>query len=77
MKELVLHKENLPYVLNPKEVASILGISLPFCYELFRSEDFPAFRISKRWVVQRDSFFEWINTQSKKDKSCFIKRVKL
>jgi len=70
----IIKQEELPYVLPPKMVAEILGISLPFCYELFRSEDFPAFRISSRWIIQRDALFEWIESQSKKSKGTALKR---
>lgn len=55
--------EELPLVLSVKQVSEILGISLPFCYELFRSKGFPSIRISKRWVVKKDQFFQWLDNQ--------------
>lgn len=76
MKLQPLHTENeLPLILPAKTVAKVLGISLPFCYELFRSDDFPAFRISTRWVVTRDALFEWLDKQSHRNKSDFIRKV--
>ena len=56
MNQKLLYTENeLPLILPAKTVAKVLGISLPFCYELFRSDDFPAFRmIFRRFVSVRD-----------------------
>ena len=76
MKLQPLHTENeLPLILPAKTVATALGISLPLCYELFRSDDFPAFRISTRWVVTRDALFEWLDKQAHRNKSDFIRKV--
>ena len=76
MKLQPLHTENeLPLILPAKTVAKVLRISLPFSYELFRSDDFPAFRISTRWVVTRDALFEWLDKQSHRNKSDFIRKV--
>lgn len=76
MNQQILHTENeLPLILPAKTVAKVLGISLPFCYELFRSDDFPAFRISTRWVVTRDALFEWLDKQAHRNKSDFIRKV--
>lgn len=75
MKQKSYHENELPLILPPKIVAEVLGISLPFCYELFRSDDFPAFRINKRWVVLRDALFEWLDKQSHRSKNDFIRKV--
>ena len=75
MTQKPYHENELPMILSPKLVAAVLGISLPFSYELFRSDDFPAFRISTRWVVTRDALFEWLDKQSHRNKSDFIRKV--
>ena len=75
MTQKPYHENELPMILSPKLVAEVLRISLPFCYELFRSDDFPAFRISTRWVVTRDALFEWLDKQSHRNKSDFIRKV--
>ena len=75
MTQKPYHENELPMILSPKLVAEVLGISLPFCYELFRSDGFPAFRISTRWVVTRDALFEWLDKQSHRNKSDFIRKV--
>ena len=38
-------------VLNLKETAQLLGISMPTVYQLARRDDFPAIRISARRIV--------------------------
>ena len=54
--------DELPLVLNAKEVAKVLGLSLAGTYELMREKDFPAKRIGKRIIVPRDEFLEWLKT---------------
>ena len=54
--------DELPLVLNAKEVAKVLGLSRAGTYELMRQKDFPAKRIGKRIIVPRDEFLEWLKT---------------
>lgn len=54
--------DELPLVLNAKEVAKVLGLSRAGTYELMRQKDFPAKRIGKRIIVTRDEFLEWLKT---------------
>ena len=54
--------DELPLVLNAKEVAKVLGLSLAGTYELMREKDFPAKRIGKRIIVPRDEFLKWLKT---------------
>ena len=75
MQQKFYHESELPMILPPKVVAELLGISLPFCYDLLRSDEFPGFRINKRWVVTRDALFEWLDKQSHRNKSDFIRKV--
>ena len=54
--------DELPLVLNAKDVSEVLGLSLAGTYELMREKDFPAKRIGKRIIVPRDEFLEWLKT---------------
>ena len=54
--------DELPLVLNAKDVSKVLGLSLAGTYELMREKDFPAKRIGKRIIVPRDEFLEWLKT---------------
>lgn len=58
--------ENLPMVLTPADVRMVLGISRNTAYEVFRSKDFPGFRIGKQLRVSRERFVEWMEQQAEK-----------
>lgn len=53
--------DELPIVLNVEDVESVLGIARSSSYNLFRSEEFPSFRVGKRFLVKRDDFLDWMN----------------
>ena len=56
--------DELPLVLNAKDVADILGISLTATYRLFDREDFPTIRTGmRRKLVSREAFFDGLNRQ--------------
>lgn len=56
--------DELPLVLNARDVADILGISLTAAYRLFDREDFPTIRTGmRRKLVSRDAFFDWMKQQ--------------
>lgn len=58
--------DELPLVLNVKDVADILGISLTATYRLFDREDFPTIRTGmRRKLVSRDAFFDWLKQQQR------------
>lgn len=49
--------------LNATEVASLLGISRPTVYALFRREDFPVAKIGKRRLVPKAQLERWLEDQ--------------
>ena len=49
---------------NAPEVAHLLGISRSAAYNLMHRDDFPSFRIGKRWLVRDSSLNEWLEKQS-------------
>jgi excisionase family DNA binding protein len=51
-----------PPVLEPKQVAEILGIGLCRLYEHFRAGDIPAKKLGRRWRISTRKFFEWLET---------------
>ena len=58
MKQKLYHENELPMNLPLKVVAELLWISLSFCYELFRSDEFPRFRAASclsGWTSSRDA----------------------
>lgn len=56
--------EQLPVILNMKNVAAVLGISESRAYDLCKTEGFPAFRVGNRILIQRDKLVEWIEQQA-------------
>jgi len=57
--------EELPLLLNVKEVAQLLGVSDSSVYELIAEEDFPSLRIGKRIVVPKEELQKWITAHTK------------
>lgn len=54
---------SIAVMLTPKEIATILDISLNNTYELLRSEDpgFPIKKFGKQYRVPREAFIKWLN----------------
>ena len=57
--------DELPLLLNVKQVASVLGISDSGAYELIQEDDFPSLRIGKRIVVPKEELRKWISNHTK------------
>ena len=57
--------DELPLLLNVKQVASLLGISDSSAYELIQEDDFPSLRIAKRIVVPKENLQQWISDHTK------------
>ena len=52
--------EDLPLVLNMKEMQKVLGISRTTAYQLVHEEGFPAFRSGNRIKISKEALFEWM-----------------
>ncbi len=59
--------EELPLIMNAKNVAEFLGISPSLSYKLFNRRDFPSVCIGRRKIVSRDKLVEWLDQQAKGD----------
>ena len=44
--------------------AKFAGVSIPKMAELVHREDFPAFRVGRRWVIPRDALIRWMNERA-------------
>ena len=64
MKKEYYSDEQLPCMLNAKDVEGYMRISRAGAYELMHSEGFPLIRIGKRMIVPRDKFLEWVDNQT-------------
>ena len=66
MKESIYKDyDELPLMLNAKQVASLFGISISSAYELMREAGFPSIRIGNRLIVPKDKLIAWIEGQVK------------
>ena len=66
-----LSAEELPMILNVKEVSDFIGLGMSQTYDLIRRIDFPAFKIGNRIFVPRDKFLDWIDNQSAEKEALF------
>jgi hypothetical protein len=63
MKQEFYSNEQLPCMLNAKDVERYMRISRAEAYEQMHSEGFPLIRIGKRMLAPRDKFLEWVEEQ--------------
>ena len=52
--------DELPLVMNVKDVAGYLHISTTCAYTLMNAESFPALKIGNRILIPRERFLEWL-----------------
>lgn len=64
-KSVFTSYDELPLLLNVKQLADLLGVSDSSVYELIQEEDFPSLRIGKRIVVPKEELRKWISTHTK------------
>ena len=64
MKKEYYSDEQLPCMLNAKDVEGYMRISRAEVYQQMHSEGFPLIRIGKRMIVPRDKFLEWVDNQT-------------
>ena len=57
--------DELPLMLNMKQLSDLLGISDASAYELVQEADFPSLRIGKRIVVSKEELRRWISARTK------------
>ena len=57
--------DELPLMLNMKQLSDLLGISDASAYELVQKADFPSLRIGKRIVVPKEELRRWISARTK------------
>ena len=64
MKKEYYSDEQLPCMLNAKDVEGYMRISRAEAYEQMHSEGFPLIRIGKRMLAPRDKFLVWVDNQT-------------
>ena len=64
-KSIYKSYDELPLLLNVKQLADLLGVSDSSVYELIQEDDFPSLRIGKRIVIPKEELREWITARAK------------
>ena len=64
-KSIYTSYDELPLLLNVKQLADLLGVSDSSVYELIQEDDFPSLRIGKRIVIPKEELREWITARTK------------
>ena len=64
-KSIYKSYDELPLLLNAKQLADLLGVSDSSVYELIQEDGFPSLRIGKRIVIPKEELREWISTRTK------------
>lgn len=57
--------DELPLLLNVKQLAELLGVSDSSVYELIQEDDFPSLRIGERIVIPKEELRKWISAHTK------------
>lgn len=56
--------EDIPLILDAKNISEIIGISKRTAYEVMDYPDFPLIRLGRCKRVSRDRFFSWLEQQT-------------
>ena len=64
-KSVFTSYDELPLLLNVKQLAELLGVSDSSVYELIQEDDFPTLRIGKRIVIPKEELRKWISAHTK------------
>lgn len=50
----------LPPIINAKDIAKYMNVSLSFAYQILRSENFPTIRLGRKLLAEKRDLIEWI-----------------
>ena len=64
-KSIYTSYDELPLLLNVKQLADLLGVSDSSVYELIQEDGFPSLHIGKRIVIPKEELREWISARTK------------
>ena len=69
-KSIYTSYDELPLLLNVKQLVDLMGVSDSSIYELIQEDDFPSLRIGKRIVVPKEELRKWIAAHTKGASGC-------
>lgn len=64
-KSIYTSYDELPLLLNVKQLADLLGVSDSSVYELIQEDGFPSLHIGKRIVIPKEELRVWISARTK------------
>ncbi|SDY22280.1 helix-turn-helix domain-containing protein [Thermoactinomyces sp. DSM 45892] len=59
-----MQPESYPMILTVEHVAEILEVSKRKAYEVMEYRDFPLIRLGRTKRVEREAFFQWVQTDA-------------
>jgi len=63
--------DNSPRTLTVKEMAGLLGLSIPKAYELTRKDGFPSIHVGRRILVNQDMLMEWMRQEAHRKEKAY------
>ena len=61
---LMNSRENLPMMLSANDIQT-MGFTRTMAYSILNREDVPVVKIGSRKFIQRDKFFDWLDSREK------------
>lgn len=55
--------DQIPVILNVKQLARVMNLGTNSTYELVHSKGFPSIRIGRQLKIPRDQFRKWLDDQ--------------
>lgn len=56
------NKENMPIMLSANDLQA-MGFTRTMAYSILNSDDLPVVKIGNRKFIQRDKFFQWLDSK--------------
>ena len=53
-------------MMTVKEVSKLLGLGINQTYSLVKKDDFPKIKINRQYIIPKDKYVEWINSNINK-----------
>jgi len=62
-RERYLVYESLPLTMDVNDLTKAMNIGKESAYKLLRSKDFPSFKFANKYMVNKDSFMNWLKSR--------------
>lgn len=53
-------------MMTVKEISKLLGLGINQTYSLVKRDDFPKIKINRQYIIPRDKFIQWIDSNMNK-----------